>query len=304
MFSFSTAWNADRWLDGEKIVEEIAELGFKKIELNFSLTSEMVEAAGRFARSRGLRITSVHNYCPIPHGLKREEALPDCYSLSALQEEERRQAVACTKNTIDTASRLGASVVVLHTGRVEMQDRTRQLISLIPQKDEQTSPYGAIFDAFVAERSSLSARYFEQILRSLKELDAHAQHKNILLGVENRFYFREIPSPEEYDEIFRVFGERSSVRYWHDVGHAYVFEQLGFLAPDELLERFGHRLAGMHLHNVKDLVDHQAPVEGSFDFARLKKYMKPDTLKVLEIHRRASSTDIKKSVGLLQEIFA
>jgi sugar phosphate isomerase/epimerase len=304
MFSFSTAWNADRLLDGEEIVREIVELGLQQIELNFSLTSEMVEAACRFVRIHHLAISSLHNYCPIPQGLTREEALPDCYSLSAIDEDERRRAVACTKITIDTAVRVSARAVVLHTGRVEMPDRTRQLIGLAVQGQKETPAYRAIFDAFVAERSLLKRPYVDQILRSLEELEGYARPKKILLGVENRFYFREIPLVDEYKEIFARFGQDTSIGYWHDVGHATVFERLGLLKPDELLENFGDRLIGMHLHDVKDLVDHQAPFEGDVDFARLKKYIRPDTIKVLEIHRQASAATVKKSVARLSEVLS
>lgn len=304
MFSFSTAWNADRLLDAESIVQEIAELGLQQIELNFSLTRDMVEAAHRAAQARRITISSLHNYCPIPEGLKREEALPDCYSLSALDEAERRRAVACTRITIDTAARVKARAVVLHTGRVEMPDRTRQLIGLAVQGQKEMPACRAILEAFIAERSSLCRPYFEQILRSLDELEGYARQNNILLGVENRFYFREIPSIEEYKEIFARFGQNTSIGYWHDVGHACVFERLGLLRADELLENFGHRLIGMHLHDVKNLVDHQAPFEGDFDFTRLKKYLRPDTIKVLEIHRQASAAVVKKSVKHLSEVLS
>jgi sugar phosphate isomerase/epimerase len=304
MFSFSTAWNADRLLDGKLIVQEIAELGLQQIELNFSLTREMAEAAHRAAQAHRITISSLHNYCPIPEGFKREEALPDCYSLSALDEDERRRAVACTQITIDTAARVGARAVVLHTGRVEMSDRTRQLIGLAVHGQKETPAYRAILDAFVAERSSLCRPYFDQILKSLDELEGHARQNNILLGVENRFYFREIPSIKEYEEIFARFGQNSCIGYWHDVGHACVFERLGLLKADELLEKFGHRLIGMHLHDVKDLADHQAPFEGDFDFTRLKKYLRPDTIKVLEIHRQASAAIVKRSIARLYEVLS
>ena len=42
-FSFSTSWNW-RCGSGERIVEEILELGFREVELNYRITDRMLEA--------------------------------------------------------------------------------------------------------------------------------------------------------------------------------------------------------------------------------------------------------------------
>src|SRR5512135_3170177 len=165
MFALSTAWNADRGQDGAQIVRDIAALGFQQIELNFSLTEAMVADIRSTAQQLRLSITSLHNYCPIPPGLTRSEALPDCFSMTSLDEQERRAAVAYTKKTIDNARNVNARVVVLHCGRVEMPDRTRELIGLKTQGLDNTPEGRDLRDAFIRERRQKSAAYFECLLK-------------------------------------------------------------------------------------------------------------------------------------------
>lgn len=301
MFALSTAWNADRVPDGEKIAREIFELGFKKIELNFSLDRTMVEEIERFCRQQQIEITSLHNFCPTPEGIKRQDALPDCFSLSSIDEAERKKAVEYTKITIETAKKLSAKAVVLHCGRVEIKDQTRQLIGLASGGQRNSKAYQEILNDFILERNKNSTEYFNQILKSLKTLADYAQRSEIVLGIENRFYYREIPSLEEFQLIFDQF-KNKPLAYWHDTGHSYIMEQLGLMPQGALLKNYGSRLYGIHLHNIKDLEDHQAPIEGDFDFHKIKSYIRPETLKVIEAHSQATPEAIKKSVSYLSEV--
>lgn len=302
MFALSTAWNADRFQDGKKIAQEIASLGIKNIELNFSLTKTMVEEIFRFTQQNQIQITSLHNYCPIPQELTREEALPDCFSLSSLNEAERKKAVDYTKLTISTAKRLSAQAVILHSGRVEIEDQTRRLIELYNTGQAASKDYQEIFEAFVKERKAKSPDYLAQILKSLKDLCEFAEKCNIVLGIENRFYYREIPSFEEFEIILDKF-KNKHVAYWHDVGHAYIHEKLRFMKEGVLLKKYGSRLYGAHLHNIKNLADHQAPFDGEFDFNTLRPYVNRRTLKVLEVHSHVSPDMVNKSIDYLTGVF-
>lgn len=302
MFALSTSWNADRFQDGQKIAQEISSLGIKNIELNFSLTKTMVEEIFRFTEQNHIRITSLHNYCPIPQDLTREVALPDCYSLSSINEAERQQAVDYTMLTISTAKRLSAQAVVLHCGRVEIEDRTRRLIELYNKGQAASKNYQEIFEGFVKDRKAKSADYLAQILKSLKELSEFAEKCDIVLGLENRFYYREIPSFEEVGIIFDKLKNRY-LAYWHDVGHAYILEKLGFMSDRALLKQYGSRLYGAHLHNIKNLADHQAPFDGDLDFNTLKPYINSKTLKVLEVHSHVPPEMVSKSIDYLRKVF-
>jgi sugar phosphate isomerase/epimerase len=299
MLSFSTVWNALRHVDGGKIAEEIYGLGFRAMELNFSLNQKMVEEIERFAKAKAVRITSLHNYCPTPEAFAREEALPDCYALSSLDENERRLAVAFTQRTILTAKKLRARAVVLHSGRVDIEDKTRLLIDLANKGKNRTGEYQDIAETFRRERSLRSGDFLAQTLKSFDELLVTAEENEITLGIENRFYYREIPSYDEFRIIFDRY-KTKRIGYWHDVGHAFILEKLGFMPQHALLKKYAHRLCGIHLHNIKNLADHRAPIDGDLDFKELKPYLCGDIIKVLEIHGPATPEMIKESVVYLK----
>jgi sugar phosphate isomerase/epimerase len=298
----STSWNAFRSHTAEALVGEIAALGFQEIELSFNLTAQRVEDITRLTRQQKIEIVSLHNYCPIPEGLSPTEALPDCYSLASINEEERKKAVRYTQRTIDTASALAAKAVVLHTGRVEMPDVTRDLIALYLRTGRETKDFQKIKSAFFAERENQAAPFFENTLRSLEELEQYARDRGLSLGIENRFYCREIPSFAELGVILDKF-RGSCIHYWHDTGHARVIEDLGIVRQNEYLQAYGRDICGIHIHNVVDCRDHRAPQSGEIDFSDLPSYLKHDTLKIIEAHHPASAAEVKKGRRFLEVLF-
>jgi sugar phosphate isomerase/epimerase len=300
--AISTSWNAFRHTDGKKIVSEVARLGFEEIELSFNLPAKTVEDIACLADKNKIKVVSLHNFCPIPDKVKRELALPDYYSLASLDEEERLKAVKQTKHTIETAQRLGAKAVVLHTGRVETPDRTRDLIELFNQGLKDFRVFRDLKDSIIRERKEKISPFFENTLKSLEELDQEARNRNILLGVETRFYYREIPGLEEIGKILKRF-KGSQIRYWHDTGHAQLMENLGFCLHRDYLDLYREELLGVHLHNITGCSDHQAPSRGQIDFRELLPYIGKDTIKVIEAHYPATAQEIIESKKMLEVVF-
>jgi len=298
----STSWNAFHCPKAQDLVDEIAALGFQEIELSFNLTEKIVGNIARQVQQHKIEIVSLHNYCPIPEGLSLKEALPDCYSLASINEEERRKAVRFTKRTIDTAKALGARAVVLHAGRVEMPDATRDLIALYLKVGKDALEFQKTKAAFFAEREKRAASFFENTLRSLEELNSHAQERGINLGIENRFYCREIPSFEEMGIILNKFSG-SSIKYWHDTGHARIMENLGIVRQNGYLDAYGQDICGIHIHNMVSCRDHQAPRSGEIDFSDLPEYLNKDTLKIIEAHYPASADELREGKKFLETLF-
>ena len=139
--AISTSWNSFLHHSGRDLVKEINHFGFNRLELGFNLTATMVEEIAILQEEGLIEVGSVHNFCPIPSGIERNLALPDCFPLSSLNKKIQGEAIFFTKRTIDTASRLKAQAVVLHTGRVNIQDRTKELIHLFNEGKKNTLHY-------------------------------------------------------------------------------------------------------------------------------------------------------------------
>ncbi|KPK98438.1 MAG: hypothetical protein AMJ95_04170 [Omnitrophica WOR_2 bacterium SM23_72] len=300
--ALSVSWNVLRHPRAQDLLFEIKGLGFKDIELSFNLSEELLRDIEFHLQEIQMEVVSVHNYCPIPQGLKREAALPDSYSLSSLDEEERQRAVHFTKITIDTASRLKARAVVLHCGKVEIPDGTRELIELYQRGAKNTSAFEDLKTAMVAQRQDSVKPFLDQAIRSLEELNEHAKERGVFLGIENRFYHREIPQLEEISLLLDRFKD-SYTYYWHDTGHAEVMQRLGFFRHKDYLDLYGDRMIGIHLHDILKCQDHMAPSQGDFDFSWLRPYLKKETIKVIEAHHPATATEIKKGREYLERVF-
>lgn len=300
--ALSTAWNSSQYSLGQEIIAGIKKLGFQEVELNFSLSLSIINEIAELVKRGEINVISLHNFCPIPDGFTRENALPDCYAISSLNEEERKKAILQTKKTIDTARELNAKVVVLHCGRVEVSNFTPDLIQLYNNHAIESKKYKDLIERMINERRRSSKPYFEKTLKSLEELNRYAQEKNVSLGIENRFYYREIPSLEEIEEILSTF-RSSNLFYWHDTGHAQVFENLGFGKHKDFLDRYANRMIGAHLHDVIGVSDHKAPSKGEINFAMLIDYIERETLKVIEAHYPVREEELAESKRYLEEIF-
>jgi sugar phosphate isomerase/epimerase len=176
------------------------------------------------------------------------------------------------------------------------------MISFYIGGKKETAAFRQLREEAISQRKDAAAPYLAAALKSIEELEAYARKKNIILGIENRFYYREIPSLSEIGEILKRFSG-GCVAYWHDTGHAQVTENLGFAEHKDYLDLYAEFIAGIHLHDIIGCQDHLAPGKGQFDFAQLKKYLKASTLKVIEAHHPAGAEEIRDGKACLEKIF-
>src|SRR6476620_11446234 len=126
MLSFSTCWNSGRHTDGDAILQEILDLGFERVELGHGIRVSLMEGVQKMYEQGKVQFSSLHNFCPLPVEITRPS--PDCYIFSSPDQRERDRALRLTFQTIDFAERLGAPIVVLHLGRVPIDDYTDKLV--------------------------------------------------------------------------------------------------------------------------------------------------------------------------------
>jgi len=294
----STVWRSKIALSGSKLIEEIVKLPTKSIELEFRIPALMFEELKPFVDSGDISVVSVHNFFPVPDVLMPSEGSGDAFLLSSDDEQERERAVKYSKRTLETASEVGAAHVVFHLGLVNVGYTKHSLVKSLIDEAVSGSDNGKLLSRVKELRVSNRDQYLENCIRSLDEIIETADKLSVNICLENRLYPIEIPNLEELGMIFERF-EGAPLKYWHDVGHAVIQERLGFDSSLDLIRGNAHRMAGVHLHDVRGFRDHLAPGEGEVDFEALKSQLPDDLIYVAEVHQQASVSEMVKAFELL-----
>lgn len=273
------------------MVREILRMGFSGIEINHTVDRRELREIGRMQRDGEVTVASLHNICPIPRGFDKKNCF-EPYALSAVSPTERSKAVACAKETIDWAEKLGAKAVVLHLDGSKADFQSKKLVGLFSCGEGASRSFHVLRREIVGGRKKMACAKFDSVMSSLEELARHAKKMNVQLGIENPFYYEQMPGADELKRIFEHFSPQTNVGYWHDVGHAQVLDNLGLCSHRFLLETFSNRLIGFHLHDLFMVYDHKPPGLGEFDFSRVAGYFSPHRLMVMEVNGMASPKEI------------
>lgn len=296
MLAISTTWNYQPDRDMRQLLLEIKETGLNAVELGYKLTVSQLAQIVSLLKELNLNVSSVHNFCPLPNDHPSPRHPSNYYRLSALDEAERVLAVRWTQTAVDTALRVGAPVVVIHAGTVEMpDDLSEKLFKIYKISDQGAGAFEQVRERFMVQRKAARGPYMDAIIKSLADVLPYAQDRNIKIGLETRYYPTEIPNDEEIGELLARF-HAQGLWYWHDVGHAEANDRLGIYDHQACLERYSKQLIGFHLHGVKILRDHHAPFEGDFDIKQIYPFIKKHHIKVIESHGSATLAQIRVAV--------
>jgi len=266
------------------------QLGFRCFELNHGVNTAMLEGLD----PQRYPIVSVHEPCPADistHELKARNWL-----VSSLIDDERRQGVLAVQRSIDLARELGAGLVVVHPGQVEIDLKLEnELMALFRAGQTSTPQYAELRERLVAARAARVDAHLEAVQRSLAELAEYAGRAGVSLGLENRYYYHNIPLLDEMDLLLqRLDPER--VGFWYDVGHAQTLDRLGFGRHEDWLLRFHDRMVGAHLHDVQGIDDHLPSGLGEVDWAMVAAHLPAGVLRTCEF--RNSSLPEQVAAGL------
>ena len=152
----------------------------------------------------------------------------------------------------------------------------------------------------ISHRSSLVGNHLAQVMKSLIEI---AEYNNRLKGpalaLENRYRYYDLPLPDELEQMLAIMGG-NIFGFQYDIGHATALDALDLVDHQEWLTRFGSRIIGVHIHDVDELDDHQAPGMGKVDFRAIAPYLPENCVKTLEISPNASLEQIAAGLEVLK----
>jgi sugar phosphate isomerase/epimerase len=286
-FALSTIWAHKRFDRLSDFFNAGQRMGFDCFELNYQVTPAMLNTI----RPGDAIIVSFHAPCPSEFeigGLSEADIV-----LSSTDEDRRQQAIAMTQATIDFAHRFGASAVVLHLGKVNIDPTIESnLRRLFREGLKGSEVYENICQRLIAARAERSKPHHEAAKRSLDDLAGYAEAARIRLGIECRYYYNEIPLLDEATLLLDRF-PKGPIFYWHDTGHAQNLENLGLASHAEWLRAFGSRMLGIHLHDICDLDDHRPAGSGEIDFAMIARHVPAGAIQVCEFNDSASPAEVE-----------
>lgn len=297
MIGLSTVWTMKRGASTpQEVLDPILDLGFEAIELEFRITGKLLEGMAPSLKAGAPRVISVHNFCPVPDILPPQKAGGDAFNIASLDREERERAVRYTCRTLEVAHELEVGAVVLHLGYIEGEERKDA-----PQRAYREGRWGKEeLQEYLKERSLKAPPHLDAVFFSLERVLRRAETLGVKVGVENRYHLSEIPLGEEIGMVLEEFAG-GPIGYWHDTGHAAVAEALGAIRQKELLERYGARMIGIHLHDAQGVDDHLPPGRGGVDFEMVGEFLREGVLKVMEIHPPATGEEIVEGLQFLRE---
>jgi sugar phosphate isomerase/epimerase len=288
----STAWNGPGF-SPERLLEEHRGLGFRRLEAYAHYTPDALAALAREAARHEVEIASLHAPCPVP----MSGGLGDW--LASTNAGERQRSVDAHKASIDAAAAFGAKAIVIHLGNTGVFSRQRAIADVIAGSGRFSAEHLRMRDEAWREREANKAPHLEAATDSIRALGSHAAGSGVMLGLECRDGYHEIPSLDEFDVVLSAC-DGLPVGYWHDAGHGAKLDYLGFVSHESYLERYGSRLVGMHIHDTRGVRDHQAPGQGDTDFAMLARYLQPSTIRTLELARSVTAAEITHALDVLE----
>lgn len=266
-FSFSTCWNIKRHTGGSAMLREIRELGFRRVELNYNVTEEMLATMEPMIERGEIGISSVHN--TFPH-VSDPDYGTDSVLLGFEDGEKRQRAIRLLVRSAEYAQRYGGEAVVVHPGEVPFpNDIGKELGQIYSGAGRDSEAYRRKWAELLERREAYSARYVQQIIASLDEACSRAVSRglNIRVGIETRSKPQQIPTLAEAKTVISAL-KGAPVGIWYDTGHAIMMDRLGLYDSVGEMEGLMDDIVGVHIHETIGLSDHWCPYvnSGNMDF--------------------------------------
>jgi sugar phosphate isomerase/epimerase len=307
ILALSTSWCSHRHQDGYAMLREMAGLGFDHVELSHGIRLTLVPGILRAVEEGVVKISSTHNFCPLPTGIT--QAAPNLFQPSARDDGERAQWVRHTRRSIEFAEKVRARALVCHLGSVAFfwLNPARKIRAYLRDQPEagrtaDDKIYRALLEKSRAKLRRAQPPYLARVQASLAAVCEFARAKGVTLGFENREKFDELPLDAEFAAFMAGFPAEAPIGYWHDTGHADLKESMGVLSHHEHLAQLAPRIIGWHLHDVSAGKDHQPIGAGRIDFKRVSEFWRPGHLLTLELSPRVTAEEVLESTRRVEAL--
>ena len=274
MLGISTSWQSGGSATAEGMLAALKNLDVTGIEMSYRISEDLYQQIRDPLKYSGLNVVSVHNYFPIPSAIADSKGSGDIFLLSSSDPEERQYAIRFTSKSIEHAGELGALAVVLHCGAVEMDHKMQVFYKYFSSNQLGSEEAQTFIRNKLKERDRRKPEHLENLLDSLDRLLPVAEKQGVLLGLENRYHYHELPGLDDFGAIFANF-KGAPIGYWHDTGHAHA--------------------------NAVGLNDHIPPGSGEIDFRALKPFLKTDTIKVIELKPGIPESKVSEGVRFIRD---
>lgn len=271
-FSFSTCWNIKRHDNGRDMLQEIAELGFHQVELNYNVTREMLTTIEPMIERQEISVSSVHN--TFPH-ISDPDYGTDSVLLGFEDQDKRQRAIDLLVGSAEYTHRYGGKAVVVHPGEIPIPlDISKELVQIYNTEGKNTDIYRHKWEQFSEQRQKHSHKYIHKIIESLYEVCNQTESKGIdvRFGIETRSRPQQIPTISEAKMIIEEL-KGAPVGIWYDTGHAIMMDRLGLYDSVVEMEGLMDDIVGVHIHETLGLSDHWCPYVHSEDMNFYDAYL-------------------------------
>jgi len=289
--------------------QEVAELGFAAVELSHGIRISLVPGILTALEEKRLRVSSTHNFCPLPTGIAT--AAPNLYMPSSPDPREHEQWLRHTRRSLDFAQQVGAKVVVLHLGHVGflLLNPARKLRAYTKRKgaafSAEAPEYKKLVEAVMTKLRKQMPPFVARVKAGLEAILPYAEERGLKLGLENRERADELPFDADFPSFIDGLSKPGIAGYWHDAGHAQIKQNAGLIVHQRQLEENAGRLLGFHIHDVDASGrDHVAVGTGSIDFSMVAKFFRPEHVLVLEFSPKVSSEEVRQSKARIESLLA
>lgn len=291
------------------MLREIADLGFEYAELSHGVRIVLLPGVIRAVEEGVIKISSIHNFCPLPAGVN--QAAPNLFEPSARDHREIDQWMRHTKRSLDLAAQVKARVMVAHLGSVQSFwfSPSRKFKAYLKANADAARNGDKTYQILLRKACERLRKkmppFWDQVIRSLDEIRPYATERGVAIGCENREKFEELPIDVDFENLFASLATPNTCGYWHDTGHAEIKQSMGLIDHRAQLEQNASRLLGFHLHDVcAKGKDHQPVGTGRIDFNMISSFWQPHHLLTLELSPRVSTEDVQLSKTRVEAMIA